>query len=776
MRRSLATLAALTLLATACSGDDDDATPPAGAGDVADPIATITEPATFTAAGSVRGAYVLDADPGAELALVDREDHVVATGTADDLGSVVFYDAAPGDGYTVRHVDGDVVAGTEMFAVLGEVAPDESLYDQTLVEGLNYVRVRDGVEIAMTVRMPTGQSMADAPFPTVIEYSGYQIAAPKNLLDDVVARLGNPSLPADPLVPSTSTAVGSLVAPAIGYAVVSVQMRGTGCSGGAFDLFDYPTIYDGYDAVEVVAAQDWVQGNTVGMVGLSFSGLTQLFTAGTRPPHLAAVTPLSVTDDLYATVGSPGGIYNRGFAQSWLEDRTEEAKPAPEGGQPWARELVAQGDEHCIANQRLHGQARDVFTILNENPARTPDLYDRREPGRWAAQIEVPVFAASAFQDEQIIGLGPQVVAGLLDDNDDAWITLMNGTHVDPLGPGSITRWAEFLGLFVADEVPVVPQAVLDLGGALYQQIANAPAVAISQTRFAGRDIDLEAARAEFRTDPRVRVVMDIGGGPAGPGALEPVWTIEGDSWPPAGVEATSYFFDVNGALVQGAPAIPNVEQYTSDASARNESSLPDGDPWHAQPPYEWQPVADGKGLGYVSAPLTDDVVIAGPASADLRLTSTAPDTDIQVTLSEVRPDGQENYVQFGVLRASYRALDDRSNSLEAIPTFAPGDRDNLVPGESTLVRVPIYPVAYAFRAGSRIRLTIQAPGGDRPRWLFDTAEDGSTENTITSSEATPSALVLPVLTGQTAGGPLPACGALRGTPCRAYVAAANGG
>ena len=38
---------------------------------------------------------------------------------------------------------------------------------------------------------------------------------------------------------------------------------------------------------------------TVGMVGISYPGLTQLFVAATRPPHLAAITPLSVLDDTY---------------------------------------------------------------------------------------------------------------------------------------------------------------------------------------------------------------------------------------------------------------------------------------------------------------------------------------------------------------------------------------------------------------------------------------------------------------------------------------------
>src|SRR4029450_13733651 len=91
------------------------------------------------------------------------------------------------------------------------------------------------------VRLPAGKKLSDGPFPTLIEYSGYQVAAPHDLL----APPGKNA----PLGPATSTAVGSLIALQLNFAVVSVQMRGSGCSGGAFDLFDLPTTYDGYAAV-----------------------------------------------------------------------------------------------------------------------------------------------------------------------------------------------------------------------------------------------------------------------------------------------------------------------------------------------------------------------------------------------------------------------------------------------------------------------------------------------------------------------------------------------
>ena len=41
--------------------------------------------------------------------------------------------------------------------------------------------------------------------------------------------------------------------------------------------------------VEAVARQPWVLHGKVGMVGLSYSGISQLYVASTNPPHLAAV-------------------------------------------------------------------------------------------------------------------------------------------------------------------------------------------------------------------------------------------------------------------------------------------------------------------------------------------------------------------------------------------------------------------------------------------------------------------------------------------------------
>ncbi|CAB4834932.1 unannotated protein [freshwater metagenome] len=90
-------------------------------------------------------------------------------------------------------------------------------------------------------------------------------------------------------------------------------------------------------------------------------------------------------------------------------------------------------------------------------------------------------------------------------------------------------------------------------------------------------------------------------------------------------------------------------------------------------------------------------------------------------------------------------------------------------------MRVELFPFAHPFRKGSRIRLTIHAPGNNRAIWEFRTISAGETV-TIAHDAAHPSRLVLSVVPVTIAAPAPPACGALRGQPCRTYTPASNGG
>ena len=135
----------------------------------------------------------------------------------------------------------------------------------------------------------------------------------------------------------------------------------------------------------------------------------------------------------------------------------------------------------------------------------------------------------------------------------------------------------------------------------------------------------------------------------------------------------------------------------------------------------------DGKALAYVTAPLAVDTVMAGTGSVDLWLRSTQRDVDLEVTISEVRPDGNETYVQSGWLRASQRALDPARppSCCRCRRTPEPTSRRS-PPTAKPLVRVPLYPFAPRIPRGSRIRIVVQPPGGNRPSWAFDASLPGT--------------------------------------------------
>src|SRR5699024_50433 len=130
---------------------------------------------------------------------------------------------------------------------------------------------------------------------------------------------------------------------------------------------------DGYDVIEAVARQPWVKNSSPGMVGLSYSGITQLYTAATQPPSLAAVTPLSVIRDPWLQQW-PGGVYNGGFTKQWLAERDRQASA---GGSGWVDQRIEEDDETCAANQELREQNIDFEEFGRSLVNRPPAVDDR---------------------------------------------------------------------------------------------------------------------------------------------------------------------------------------------------------------------------------------------------------------------------------------------------------------------------------------------------------------------------------------------------------------
>lgn len=421
------------------------------------------------------------------------------------------------------------------------------------------------------------------------------------------------------------------------------------------------------------------------------------------------------------------------------------------------------------------------MAILDANPFYDASIMDDRSPVNWISKIKVPMFLAGAWQDEQTGGDFASML-NKIPKRKNVKVTLTNGVHTSALDPEVAVRWIEFLQIYVAEQAPDYSTFVA-LRNVIYQTILGptAPAVPEPETRFAG--LDHATAKKLFEADPPVRVLLENGAGTDDAGMPGHTHELGFKRFPPKEAKLTSFYFGAAGKLSAEKPAgaEEGVDSYAPDPEVRPMQTLPgngEDDSWAVLPPYDWQPFPPANAAGYVTDALAAPVTIVGPGSVDLWLESSATDTDIQVTLSEVRPDDKEFYVQSGWLRASHRAIDKKNSSkLDPRPTHLEEDAEPLPAGQFSLLRVKLFPSAHVFRAGSRIRLTVEAPGGDRTRWAFDTPTTGGlVTNEISHTAAQPSKIVLPVVPNPTPPAELPPCPSLRGQPCRDYVAAGNGG
>jgi hypothetical protein len=511
------------------------------------------------------------------------------------------------------------------------------------------------------------------------------------------------------------------------------------------------------------------------MYGISYGGISQLFVAERQPPSLAAITPLSVIDRT-ATTLYPGGILNTGFAFSWALDRVHDAKPASAtGGQTWALDRIRHGDATCKANQALHDQAVDLIAKTRANRYYDPKVADPLAPITFVNKIKVPVFLACQFTDEQTGGHCPDLASHFTGTNR-KWFNFTNGVHTDSLDPMTFNRWFDFLELYVARRQPQLPAGLPGLAPTLYKTVLGVPDVTLPPDPIQSEPT-YDAARAAFEALPPVRILFDNGAGGAAPGQPYPGFDQSFARFPVPGTTARSWYLGANGALTDGAPGAAGADQFTWDKGARpptdftgNTGGGTDG-LWTATPPYDWTQHPSGTALSYLSDPVSADTAIVGAGSLVAWVRSSAPAVDLQATVTEVRPDGMETFVQSGWLRSDARTLTRGSTPLDAYPTLTRADAQAMPRGRFAKLTIPLYYEGHVYRAGSRIRVTVSAPGGDLPVWAFgETApRRGTADVTLAHAPAMPSRLVLPEVAGVTVPTGLPPCPSLRGEPCRPY-------
>jgi len=706
----------------------------------------------LVARGSVQQVYVTGAQPGEKLALINRRGATIAALPAGSLGGQVFRGVAPGSGYRVRPVGGGAASRAVTVLPDRSAPPNTKIYDQRIPSsGYGYLTTRDGTKLAIDVRLPGGPG----PYPTLVEYSGYGYADPAGAQSGI-----------------------SPIATLLGFAVVDVNMRGTGCSGGAFSFFEPLQSLDGYDVIETVAHQPWVLGHKVGMVGVSYGGISQLFVAATDPPDLAAITPLSVIDDT-ATTLYPGGLLNTGFAVPWAKARDFDAEPASPGhGEAWAFQRIAAGDRTCRSNQVLHTAAVNEVNEIAANRYYIPSFANPLNPDTFVHKIHVPVFIACQWTDEQTGGHCPELAEHFTGTRL-KWFTFTNGAHIDSLDPATAVRWYDFLSLFVAHRLPDLTPGLRALAPELYQL-----AMGVGGVQFPADPIedepDYASALAAFEAQPPIRILFDNGAGSSMPGAPVDGFEQSFTRFPIPGTSAVSWYLGPAGTLGGSTPSERGVDKFVWSPKARPATDFTGntgaGGLWGNSPSYDWTQNPTGTALSYISARLTNNVAVIGAGALHAWIKASTHDVDLQVTISEVRPDGNETFVQSGWLDTSERKLNaPQSTLLEPVLSERKADVRPLPTGRFTEVIVPLYYEGHVYRAGSRIRITISAPGGDQPTWAFnDLAPNGRATVMLAHSRSMPSQIILPVVPGVTVPTGYPPCPGLRGEPCRRYVPLVN--
>ena len=710
---------------------------------------------SFEAHGSVEQVYATGLRPKARVVLFDRRDRKLARKRADGLGGVLFRNLKPGRGYRVGLASGGRRSGPLRVLSTRSAPPSTSLYDQSIASsGYGYLTTRDGIQLAIDVHPAQGATpTAATPSPTLIEYSGYGYA--------------------DPAGPQSGLAA---IANLMGFTVVDVNMRGTGCSGGAYDFFEPLQNLDGYDVIETIARQPWVAHHAVGMMGISYGGISQLFTAATRPPSLAAISPLSVLDSAQTTL-YPGGLLNTGFAVPWAKERVADAKPATATqGQSWAYKRIREGDKTCKANQALHGQAVDLLAKVKANSHYRPKVADPLAPVTFVHKIDVPTFLACQWTDEQTGGHCP-ALANRFSGTRQKWFTFTNGTHTDSLDPETFNRWFDFLELYVAREAPAVHAATVRAAAPfVYQEAMGVAGVTLPPDPIQSQPT-YEAALAAFESLPPVRIMFDNGAGGSAPGQPYPGFERSFARFPIPGVKARAWYLSTGGALRGAPPARAHADAFTWNARAlprtdfRGSTGSGTNGLWTATPTYRWKQSPAGRAVSYLTAPLTENTTVIGAGAVQLWVRSSAPSVDLQATISEVRPDGIETFVQNGWVRGDERKLDRRkSTRLEPVLSLRKSDVARFPRGRFVKVTIPLYYEGHVYRAGSRIRVTVAAPNGTQPIWAFaHTRPKGTAKVAIAYSKRMPSKLLLPVVPGVEVPTALPPCPGLRGQPCRAY-------
>ena len=210
---------------------------------------------------------------------------------------------------------------------------------------------------------------------------------------------------------NSAIAEGNTVFPSNGYAMIVVDVRGTGASEGSWDSFGALEQQDGAALVQYAASRPYSNG-IVGLSGVSYSAINQLLTVeqpGTEA--VKAIFPIVPMADSYRDVTWAGGTIDAGFIPLWLGLVNGLALiPAPDAlSQP--RIALNAESQHALDVGEFGAQAvldatfggfeMMLPTALQTFPEQAYDgaFYQLRSPIRNIALVKVPTFIVGGTYD-----------------------------------------------------------------------------------------------------------------------------------------------------------------------------------------------------------------------------------------------------------------------------------------------------------------------------------------------------------------------------------------
>lgn len=495
-----------------------------------------------------------------------------------------------------------------------------------------------------------------------------------------------------------------------GYAHVIGMPRGVGKSGSGGDR-----TWDSYDLIQWLAEQPWCDGN-VGMVGISGFGAEQVHVARQNPPALKAIFPFDPRS-AYGTLGGfreeyPGGVVHLFRYLVGHFGVFHQDRGAPGELPPEKEALWREAMED--PDYRLYPHLRNVLSMKGQHmPAFFNVLVDPFEP---EGELERSEREFEQIRIPAYTGSG--------------WYGYTYKTHLQ----GAQTYWRTLRH---------APKKLLFTGPAHLER----PFHTLHGEILRWYDHWLKGLDTGVLEEPPVRYwVM---------GANE--WRT-GEDWPLPETAWTKLYLDSWERL--------RTEPFTP----RSVDDLIPPDSFVQMPISQTRQVSR---LRFLSEPLAEDLLVAGPSALKLWAAIDQPDTNWMVVLKDVGPDPSvhtaregewelpaglpERELTRGWLKASNRALDpERSQPWKPFHRLTRAAAAPVAPGEVVEYDIEILATANLFRAGHRICLEITA--ADMPTGVagatnveyvpYHVGSAATTLHHVYHDTARPSYLLLPVIPG----------------------------